>query len=543
MCLKIQSPWVMPEETGRIGKLLLRENDPYRLIGDQLFERWKEEEFADLYSSEGKPGYSPVILAFVSVFQFMERLADRQAAQALRMRLDWKYALHLRLDWLRRAGFDFSVLSEFRDRLIEGNAETRVFEKLVEEIRALGLIKARGKQRSDTALKGVAMLVKVRRLSRIEMVVETLRLAVVALVEAHREGCEEIIPPSWEDRYGERFVRQRYSEKEWQEYEANIGNDGMWLLKRLSDGGAPAELQDLPAVQVLRTVWAQQFRETQGQMVYQDLKTYDGHTQIQNPHDPEARYSRKRKFEWLGDKVQVTETEDEGYPHIITDIVGTNSNQTDYEELPLIQDRLIERQCKPGAHYVDAGDMSGPNLAHSRALEIDLIGPLPEVVTPQDLLPNGITQAQFQMDPQHKIVTCPQGHQARHPNRVVHAWRFHFPQKVCAACPLRSRCCTGQGGRTVGMSMHYDLVHAARTRQKTEAFKKDYHQHRSGVEGSLSALVRGQGMRVSRYIGHKKRNLQAIFTGCAANLKRTAHWLAGERPQVPRSKSWTLHPV
>ena len=90
MCLKTQSPWPMPKETGRIGKGLLGENDPYRLIGDELFEKWKEEEFADLYSSEGKPGYSPVILAFVSVFQFMERLADRQAAQALRMRLDWK---------------------------------------------------------------------------------------------------------------------------------------------------------------------------------------------------------------------------------------------------------------------------------------------------------------------------------------------------------------------------------------------------------------------------------------------------------------------
>ena len=536
MCLKIQSPWPMPEETERIGKLLLRENDPYRLMGDQLFEKWKEEEFADLYSSEGKPGYSPVILAFVSVFQFMERLADRQAAQALRMRLDWKYALHLPLE---DAGFDFSVLSEFRDRLIEGKAEQRVFEKLVEEIRALGLIKERGKQRSDS----IAMLVKVRRLSRIEMVVETLRLAVVALVETNREWCEEIIPPSWEDRYGERFVRQRYSEQEWKEYETNIGNDGMWLLKRLNDGGAPAELQDLPAVQVLGTVWAQQFRETQGQMVYKDLKKYDGHTQIQNPHDPEARYSRKRNFEWLGDKVQVTETEDEGYPHIITDMVATDSNQTDYEELPLIQDRLIQRQCKPSEHYVDAGYLSGPNLAYSRALEIDLIGPLPEVVTPQDLLPNGITQAQFQMDPQKKIATCPQGQVAHNPNLTEHTWSFHFPQKVCAACPLRSRCCTGQGGRTVGMNIHYDLVQTARHRQKTEAFKKDYHQHRSGVEGSLSALVRGQGMRVSRYIGQKKRNLQAIFTGCAANLMRTAHWLAGDRPQVRHPKSWTLNPA
>jgi len=412
-----------------------------------------------------------------------------------------------------------------------------VFEKLVEEIRAMGLIKERGKQRSDS----IAMLVKVRRLSRIEMVVETLRLAVVGLVTAEREWCEEIIPPGWEDKYGERFVRQRYSEQEWKEYETNIGNDGEWLLKRLAEGGAPAGLQDLPEVQVFKTVWAQQFREETGQMVYKDLKKYDGHTQIQTPHDPEARYSRKRNFEWLGDKVQVTETEDEDYPHIITDMLATPSNQTDYEELSLIQDRLIERQCKPGEHYVDAGYMSGPNLAHSRDLEIDLIGPLPEVVTPQDLLPNGITQAQFQMDLEQKIATCPQGHQARNPSLIVHTWKFGFPQKVCAACPLHARCCTGKGGRTVGMNIHYDLVQIARARQKTEAFKKDYHQHRSGVEGSLSAMVRGHGMRVSRYIGQKKRNVQAIFTGCAANLKRTAGWLSGKRPQVRHEKSWTLN--
>jgi hypothetical protein len=90
------------------------------------------------------------------------------------------------------------------------------------------------------------------------------------------------------------------------------------LLKRLKNGSVPAELQDLPAVQVLKTVWAQQFserasegcREEGGKMAYADLKKYDGHTQIQSPHDPEARYSRKRHFEWVGDKVQVSETDD-----------------------------------------------------------------------------------------------------------------------------------------------------------------------------------------------------------------------------------------
>ncbi len=130
MCLKIQSPWPMPEYTRRIGGSLLDEDDPYRLIGEQLFVTLNEEEFWDLYSSEGKPGFSPVILAFVSVFQFMEKLGDRQAAQALRMRLDCevtatfsrKYALHLPLDDI---GFDFSVLSEFRDRLLDGQADVR----------------------------------------------------------------------------------------------------------------------------------------------------------------------------------------------------------------------------------------------------------------------------------------------------------------------------------------------------------------------------------------------------------------------------------
>jgi len=233
-------------------------------------------------------------------------------------------------------------------------------------------------------------------------------------------------------------------------------------------------------------------------VVYQDLKKYDGRTQIQTPHDSEARYSKKKRHsEWVGDKVQVTETEDDGY-------------------------------------------VSGPNLANSREQNIDFIGPLPPVVTPQDRIPNGFSQVYFQVDPIGQIVTCPQGHTAGNPTLTGNALSFRFPKNLCASCVLRPRCCTGKAGRTIRISSHYKIVQAARSRQKTEIFKKDYHKHRSGVEGSLSALVRGNGMRVGRYIGQRKRNLQAVFTGCAANLKRTAYWLAGERPQV-RHKSWTLN--
>ena len=185
MCLKVQEPWSMPSETERIGRALLEEASAYRLIGDKLFTKLNEQDFADLYPSEGQPGLSPVILAFVTVFQFIEKLPDRQAAESLRMRLDWKYALHLPLEY---EGFNFSVLSEFRDRLLAGKAEGRVFEKLVAQIREMGLIKERGKQRSDS----IAMLAKVRWLSRLEVAVETLRLAVVSLVKVDRDWSEEM---------------------------------------------------------------------------------------------------------------------------------------------------------------------------------------------------------------------------------------------------------------------------------------------------------------------------------------------------------------
>ncbi len=534
MCLKVQEPWPMPEETAMVGKVILKEDSPYRLIGEKIFEKFHEGDFADLYSPEGKPGISPVILAFVTVFQFMEKLPDRQAAESLRMRMDWKYALHLPLIY---EGFDYSVLSEFRDRLLGHDAEGRVFEQLVEEFQEMGLIKERGRQRTDS----IAMLMKVRHLSRLELVVETLRLVVRAALKADRAWIEAVIPPSWEERYGERFVMQRYSKEEWAEYDRQVGVDGQWLIVRLEGEGAPAEIRNLPEVQVLKTVWAQQFREEAGKVVHQEGTSYDGHTQIQTPHDPEARYSRKRVQEWVGGKVQVTETDDEEYPHLITDIAGTCSSKTDYESLAEIQQRLKERRCLPEKQYVDSGYMSGPNLATSREYEIDLIGPPCPVVSKQSKLPNGITTDQFVIDIEKQQAICPADICVKSDRGSQGKIHFHFPDAVCAACALRERCCTGKRGRTLCVGTTYPLLQAARKRQKTKAFKEDYHKHRSGVEGCLSALARGNGMRVSRYVGNRKRHLQAIFCGSAANLKRVAWWLAGDRPKRYQY-SWNLKP-
>jgi len=532
MCLKVHGPWPMPVETAAVCQNLLPENSPYRLIGERLFDEFPERAYADLYSPEGKPAVSPVILAFVTVFQFLEKLADRPAAEGIRVRLDWKYALHLPLTY---AGFDFSVLSEFRQRLLNHEAEGRVFETLVQAFRAQGLIKSRGIQRTDS----VAILTKVRELSRLELVVETLRLAVRAMVNAAPDWSQSELPPSWEEHYASRFILQRHPETEKRDYEARIGADGQWLLNRLAQPDTPAVLRDLPAVHVLRTVWQQHFQTVGGQIVYRVADHYDGHAQIQTPHDPEARYSRKREFAWIGGKVQVTETDDEDHPHLITDIHATCSSHTDYEALPTIQARLQQRGCLPAQQYVDSAYVSGPNLATSSQKQIDLVGPVPTVISHQAKLPEGITTDQFAIDVARQQATCPAG-------RCVGAYagwpgklRFCFPPDVCLACALHARCCIGRGGRTVTVSPSYPLLQEARRRQTMETFKQVYRLHRSGVEGCLSALVRGQGLRVSRYVGNRKRQLQAVFTGAAANVKRAAHWLAGERPQR-HHRPWNL---
>ncbi len=98
MCLKAKELWPMAKETGEIAAQILAPYSVHKLVGDELFNQFSEADFADLYPEEGKPGYSPVILGFVSIFQYIEKYPDRQAAEALRMRMDWKHALHLPLD-------------------------------------------------------------------------------------------------------------------------------------------------------------------------------------------------------------------------------------------------------------------------------------------------------------------------------------------------------------------------------------------------------------------------------------------------------------
>jgi transposase len=517
----------MPEGIGAWGREILAKESPYRLIGEQLYEQYREEDFADLYAVEGKPGLSPVDLGFVTVLQFLEDLSDRQAAEALRVRLDWKYALHLPLG---NAGFDFSVLSEYRDRLRSGGAASRFFDRLLGQMQALGLLKHRGRQRTDS----LAILSKVRRLNRLERVVETLRLALQALQAADEGWFQRQVPGSWRERYGARCVAERLSASVRALLEAEVGSDGQWLLECLHIAGTPEVLLALPEVQLLVQVWAQQFTVVEGAVVYQQEGPYEGHTRLQSPHDPEARYSEQGAHPWVGYKLQVTESEDEQLPHLLTDIAMTSSVQTDAQALPAIQERLQQRGVPPKEQFADKAYVNGPTLAASEQQGIDLMGPIQGDTSPQARQPDGLSLEHFTLDRQACTATCPAGQVAQGHLGQEGALTFSFAKAVCLACPCRPRCCAGQGGRTLTVGPYHEWVVAARVRQKTEAFRELYRHHRGNIEGTLSALVRGHGVRVARYLGQAKEHLRALYIGAAVNIRRAARWLAGFRPQVRR---------
>ncbi len=169
-----QADFTIPTETIRVAKAAFPKGNIYMRMRDELGIIYDEKIFANLFARYGRPAIAPWRLALISIMQFAENLTDRQAADAVRSRIDWKYALGLDLG---DCGFDFSVLSEFRTRLIEGGIEQELFEKMLSRLREVGLLKAPKNQRTDST----HVLANLRELSRKEIIGETIRSALNAI--------------------------------------------------------------------------------------------------------------------------------------------------------------------------------------------------------------------------------------------------------------------------------------------------------------------------------------------------------------------------
>lgn len=496
MSLRPQPPLPpVPEDTARIARAAFRRGNPYMLLRDRLGAVFDDAGFADLYPKLGQPAYAPWRLALVTLMQFREGLSDRQAAEAVRGRIDWKYLLALDL---ADAGFDFSVLCEFRGRLLRHEATERLLARVLDVAREGGLLKARGRQRTDST----HVLAAVRDLNRVELLGETLRAALNAIAAAAPDWLRALSAPEWFERYGQRIEDARLPETgpKRDAYVAQVGVDGYRLLDALDADGAPEDPRSLPEVEVLRRVWARHFErdengKTGGAAAGVRLRPVQGRgpgDRVESPYDIDARFRSKADANWTGYMVHMTETCDEGLPRLVVHAEATAANVHETTRTGPIHDALAAKSVAPSEHLVDAGYVSASHIVVARERHgIDLIGPTRRNASWQRRTEGAFGIDDFAVDWDRRKARCPEGHESMTwgewtaKSGQPYIW-VGFKPADRQPCPARSRC-TRATSRRLGLHPRpeHEALVAARARGSSDAGRRLYAQRR-GVEGTLS---------------------------------------------------------
>ena len=455
----------------------------------------------------------------------------------MRGRIDWKYALALELT---DPGFDASVLSEFRTRLVHGGAEVLLLEPLLQQLAAHGLLQARGTQRTDST----HVLAAIRTLNRLELVGETMRYVLNRLAVAAPAWLQAHLHPAWGDRYSHRVENYRLpkTEAERQQLAAAIGADGFTLLRAAYAPEAPPEVREAPAVEVLRQIWVQQYYGPDAPPRWrQEPDVPPAALLIHSPYDLEARYSVQRGSAWVGYKAHLTETCDNDTPHVITHVATTPATTPDDNMVETIHAALAAHARLPQQHLVDCGYTDSETLVHSaQAYGVHIVGPVAADPSWQAREGTGYDQSAFTIDWEAHTATCPHGKRSRkwQPDLDVagqEVIQIRFAKKDCQACPARSACTrakTEPRTLTVRTQVYYEALHAARHDQTTAAFKAQY-ATRAGIESTLSQGVRAFDLRRSRSMGLAKTHLQHILIAVGINLKRIMAWLTHPQPVKP----------
>ena len=527
----------IPQETITIAQAAYPHGNVYMLLRDKLGPLFDDVEFAELFSWQGQSGMSPGLLAMVTVMQYMEGLTDRQTADAVRGRIDWKYALGLAMT---DSGFDYSILSGFRGRLLDGGKEAVLFNNILDKLHAHNLLSGKKQQRTDST----HVLAAVRNLNRLACVGETLRRVLDDLARVAPKWLLKQVTPDWFDRYSARFEIYRLPEQKAKQetLQLQIGQDGAALLDTIYSSDAPNWLRELPSVEIMCRIWLQQYYVEDGTLKWREQNNLPPFKKlIISPDDIEARNRTKRDTNWSGYAVHLTETHAENAPHIITHVETTPATTADAEMTGIIHRALADKSLLPDEHLVDTAYVSIDHLLESqREYQINLFGPMGGGGSWQAKAGKGFDVSRFTVDWEKRTLTCPEGqvsqnwHQ-RH-EKYGHAyWEIRFEPAACRICPHLSECTRSKRGvRTVCIrpQVEYETLKTVRERQTTQSFKDKY-KKRAGIEGTISQGVRTFGLRRSRYIGLAKTRLQHLVTAAAMNLTRVVAWWRNGEAGLP----------
>ncbi|MCF6766632.1 IS1182 family transposase [Thiotrichales bacterium 19S3-7] len=548
MSLKLSYKNKIPAQTVRIAKSAFPKGNPYITLRDHLGTIFEDIDFMKMFPKVGQPALQPWRLALLTVIQHGENLSDRQTAEAVRARIDLKYLLGLNID---DSGFDYSVLSEFRKRLVEHKMEELLLSKILDVAKSLKIIKTRGHQRTDST----RVLMSVKELNRYEVIGETMRSTLNHIAVIEPVWLKSIVPYEWYDRYHFRFENYRLPTKleDKNLLMQVIGKDAHTLIKLIEQDDTPYTIKTSSKVGSLRTMLARHFHSNNEtyEVIYKTNKeAHQSEAQIESPYDIEARYRTKRQDNWSGYTVHLTETCDNGFANIITNVCTTTADVHDSMTVNIIHDSLKNKHLLPEKHLVDSAYMSAVHLYSSKLeFDVELVGPVRSSRKPKNFLEGSYTVEDFDIQWANKKIICPNGKESS-------SWRQtntgNSPEHIdvvfraadCKKCLNQKFCTQTKSGRkkfNLLEEKFYTVNLEARNKMKTdEQYKKTYRK-RSGIEGTISNAVNMHSLRKSRYVGLQKTHLQEISNAAAININRIANWLSGKTVEKTRiSKFYQL---
>ncbi len=513
---------------------LFEKGSPYRVFREEVLPALRQlrPELEKLYCQDnGRPALEPTLLAGVTILQFMEKAPDRKAVEQVKLNLGWKYALDL--EW-QDSGFHPTSLVVFRERLVEGKAERIGLDAVLRRLVAKGLVRKRSKQRIDST----HVLANVAKMSRLEATRETMRLC----LEDLRRQKPVTLPEAWSiwiERYCETEVdyRQLQEPERMVEKLRQAGEDmaGLWAWLETQP-----ELKEREKARLLKRMFDEQFELQQGKLEVRRVQLVGC---IQNPHDPEAQWSSKdpsKKSQWVGYKAQVLETVGEaegekGQPtgQFITELTTTEAVASDLAGMKSALEAQQQAGLEVPSHlYADSAYVNGPELAQASEAGRELIGPVKGCPKKEKRFP----VEEFDISIAQRRAICPAGHKSQTCCRIGNyhrgetMYRFRWGTR-CRDCPLRRQCTGKRESREVVVSPNHDHLQRRRREMGTEAFQREARK-RNAIEGTISELVRGYGLRKTRYRGLAKTRLANYFIAAACNLRRWAQQIAWRAEQA-----------
>ena len=511
--------------TAALSGSLFAEMDRYRLFAQVIYPKLVavRPELATCYCLDnGRVALEPLFMLGTSLLQFIDGVTDRGAVEMLRYHAGWNFALNRQLG---DEVFHPSSLANFRQRLIEHDLGALGFEAILEGLVEAGLVARRSRQRLDST----QIFAHVSRMSRLECVRETLRLA---LEELETTANPWPRPPFWKamwERYVENKLDYRAEASVLQQKMEQAGTEAAQLLEwvRGLENKEPSQGEQ---VKLLERVWNENFELKEGQLQQREAQPAGA---VHNPHDPEAQWAAKgqgkHKKEHVGYKVQVAETVTEGplekgepTPNFITAMATQPAIGSDDAGLPLVeQEQAAMGLEKPSAWHVDGAYVSAERLAQAQSEGRELIGPAQASPKKE----GRFSVEDFQLNVEERKGICPTGKENTQCSRLEEegsgkvSYRFEWSTH-CHDCPLRQQCLgKDQQHRTVVVGQHHTALQARRQEQRTQEFK-DKAKARNAIEGTQSELVRAHGLRRARYRGLRKVRLQNYMIGAACNIKR-----------------------